>query len=75
MAEKCGLVPWPPPPVPGLDRLDNCRTPRVYQPKHFIYSVMHPNRNSFCGDVVLDSFNMASRDENRMLDQTFKKQI
>ena len=28
--------------------------------------------NSFCGDVVLDSFNKASRDEDNILDQKYK---
>ena len=28
------------------------------------YSVMQSNGNSFCGDVVLDSYKEASRDEN-----------
>ena len=28
--------------------------------------------NSFCGDVVLDSFNNASRDKENILDQIYK---
>ena len=36
------------------------------------YSVMQSDGNSFCGDVVLDSFNKASRDENNILDQMYK---
>ena len=38
------------------------------------YSVMQSDGNSFCGDVVLDSFNKASRDEDNILDQIYKKQ-
>ena len=34
-----------------------------------IYSVMHA---SFCGDVVSDSFNETSRDEDNILDQINK---
>ena len=30
---------------------------------------MQSDRNSFCGNVVLDSFKMSSRDEDRILDQ------
>ena len=30
-------------------------------------SVMQSDGNSFCGDVVLDSFNMAYRDENSII--------
>ena len=33
---------------------------------------MHSDGNSFGGDVVLDSFNKASRDEDNILDQQFK---
>ena len=32
------------------------------------YSVMQSDWNSVCGDVVLDSFNMACRDEDSILD-------
>ena len=37
-----------------------------------IYSVVQSDGNSFCGDVVLDSFNMAYRDKNSILDQNMK---
>ena len=40
-----------------------------------IYSVMQPDRNSFCGDVVLNSFNMAYMDRDRILYQKHEKQI
>ena len=40
-----------------------------------IYSVMQSDRNRFCGDVVLDSFNMAYGDEGRILFRKYKKQI
>ena len=33
-----------------------------------LYSVMQFDGNSFCGDVVLDSFNKSSRDEDIILD-------
>ena len=33
---------------------------------------MKSDGNSFCGDVVLDSFNKASRDEDNTLDQEYK---
>ena len=36
---------------------------------------MQSDRNNFYGDVVLDSFNKASRDEDYILDQIYKKQI
>ena len=37
----------------------------------FTYSVIQSDRNIFCGDVVLDSVNMASRDEGSILDQLY----
>ena len=37
-----------------------------------LYSVMQSDRNSFCGDVVLDSFYMAYRDEGRILCENMK---
>ena len=32
------------------------------------YSVMQSDRNSYCGDVVLGSFNMAFGDDDSILD-------
>ena len=32
---------------------------------------MQSDGNSFCGDVVLDSFNKESRDEDNILDQIY----
>ena len=40
----------------------------VEKPK---YSVMQSDGNSCCRDVVLDSVNMTSRDENRILDEKY----
>ena len=37
--------------------------------------VMQSDRNSFWGDVVLDSINMASGEEDSMLDQIHEEQI
>ena len=39
------------------------------------YSVMQSDWNSFRGDVVLDSVNVAYRDEDSILDQIYLKQI
>ena len=36
------------------------------------YSVMQSDGNSFCGDVVSDSFDKASRDEDIIWDQVYK---
>ena len=36
------------------------------------YIVMQSDKFSFCGDVVLDSLNMASRDEDSILKQISK---
>ena len=36
---------------------------------------MQSDGNSYCGDVVLDSFNMTYRDEDGILDQKYEKQI
>ena len=36
---------------------------------------MQSNEISFCGDVVLDSNNMAFRDKAYILDQIYEKQI
>ena len=36
---------------------------------------MQSDRNTFYGDVVLDSFNKVSRDEDSNLDQIYEKQI
>ena len=33
------------------------------------YSVMQSDRNSFCRDLVLDSFNKSYRDKDSILDQ------
>ena len=33
---------------------------------------MQSDGNSLCGDVVLDSFNMASWDEDKILDQKYE---
>ena len=33
---------------------------------------MQSDENSFCGDVVLNSFNMAYRDTGSILDQKYK---
>ena len=38
----------------------------------FMYRVMQSDRNSFYGDVVLDSLNKVSRDEYIILDQKYK---
>ena len=40
-----------------------------------VYSVTQSYANSFWGDVVLDTFNNVSRDEDNILDQIYKKQI
>ena len=32
---------------------------------------MQSDGNSFCGDIVLDSFNKAYRDEDNILDQIY----
>ena len=37
-------------------------------------SVMQSDGNSFGGDVVLESFSMANRDEGSILDQKYEKQ-
>ena len=39
------------------------------------YSVIQSDRNSFCGDVVLGSFNMAFGDDNSILDQIYENKI
>ena len=36
------------------------------------YSVMQSDGNSFCGDVVLDGFNMTYRDEGSILEQKYE---
>ena len=41
----------------------------------FLYSVMQSDGNSFCGDVILDSFNMANSDEDSILDKKICKAI
>ena len=41
----------------------------------FQYSVTQSKSNILLGDVVLDGFNMVYRDEDRILDQTYHKQI
>ena len=42
---------------------------------HKKYSVMQSDGNSFCGDVVLDSFNMKYSDEDSILNKKYEKQI
>ena len=36
---------------------------------------MQSDENSFCGDVVLDGFNMSYIDEDIILEQKYEKQI
>ena len=36
---------------------------------------MQSDVNSFCQDVILDSVDMAYRDENNILEKIYKKQI
>ena len=36
---------------------------------------MQSDGNSFCGDVVLDSFNTVYRDDDSILEQKYEKQI
>ena len=43
--------------------------------RHDKYSLMQSDGNSFCGDVVLDSFNKAYRDKDTILDQKYEKRI
>ena len=40
-----------------------------------LYGVMQPDGNGFFGDVVLDSFNKTSRDEDNILYQVYKTNI
>ena len=40
-----------------------------------MYSVTKSQSNSLLGDVVLDTFNNVSRDEDTKLDQIYKKQV
>ena len=40
-----------------------------------VYSVMQSDGNGFCGDVVLDGFNMYYRDEDSILEQSYQKKI
>ena len=42
---------------------------------NMMYSVMQSDGNSFCGDVVLDSFNVEYRNEDSILDQIWKTDI
>ena len=47
-------------------------TAGVYKVPYFgKYSVMQSDRNSLCGDIVLDSVNMASRNEDNILNKLF----
>ena len=41
----------------------------------YSYSVKQSYANSFWGDVVLDTYNNVSRDEDNILDQIYIKQI
>ena len=49
-----------------LDIITNQHLGKIY---NNIYTVMQSDGNTFYGDVVLDSFNKASRDEDNILDQ------
>ena len=40
-----------------------------------VYSVMQSDGNRFCGDVVLDSYNMAYGHVDSVLNQKYEKQI
>ena len=50
-------------------------TSNVLQDTSAMYSVMQSDGNSFCGHVVLNSFNKACRVEDNILDQIYKRQI
>ena len=39
------------------------------------YSMMQSDRNSFCGEIVLDSVNMASKDKDSFSEQIYKRQM
>ena len=42
---------------------------------HTYYSVMQSDGNSFCGDVVLDTFNMVYSNEDSIFDKKYEKRI
>ena len=48
---------------------------QVYKYKYTIYSEMQSDGNSFGGDVVLKSVNMASRGEDSILGKIYDNQI
>ena len=39
------------------------------------YSVMQSEGKSYCGDVVLDSFNNVPREEDNILEQIYRNKI
>ena len=41
----------------------------------YMYTVMQSDRNTFYGDVVMDSCNKTSRNEDNILDQIYQIQI
>ena len=59
--------------------LQFAETTKVYEGKRIkpaiVYSVMQSDWNSFCRDIVLDSFNLAYGDLDDILDQVWKEII
>ena len=45
------------------------------EPSVILHSVMQSDGNSFYGDVVFDSFNKVSRDDDSILYQKYEKQL
>ena len=43
----------------------------IHRIKRLVYSVMQSDGNSFCGYIVLDSYNKASRDEDNIINDDF----
>ena len=59
----------------GQETLSHLTAFWLSQPKGISYSVMQSDGNSFSGDVVLDSINMAQRDLDSILNQMYQKQM
>ena len=56
-------------------KIDRLGTVWDCQASQHVYSVTQSYANSFLRDVVLDTFNNVSRDEDNILDQIYIRQI
>ena len=66
---------FPAPLLAYLQKAVEIKNGDINQLKEGGYQALQSDRNSFCEDVVSDSFNIAFRDEGRIFYRKYDKQI